>query len=428
MKRFLPVLIAVLFLMPFLCSCSVEKTDKKMIRYTAPGFPKYDVIRRQQGKEFMNMNPDMRTDYQPVAGVGYIDKLLTQFAGNDAPDIFFIRDFDLPTLAGKGAVYSLDDIVKETGFDVSEYFPELIDAYTFNDRLYALPGSFTTRVLYYNRDLFDEMELPYPDESWDWEKFREVAQKLTKRNASGITTQFGAALYSDAADMWVLYILQNGGRIFDDTGRKCIIRNPEAVQAIKYFKDLITKYHVIPDQSDIQGADSFQIFVSGRAAMFIGGRWYVVNFREKENLSFGIAPLPKGKKRATFLDSHGWAVTSSSKDKAADWVFLSYLAGQKGNRYVVDEGDSVPVYKKEALSEDFLRDKKYPNEDNKVFIDSIGYAYPPKKYTSPFIPWNLFNRVLMENFDKFTLGEASAEETLQNIEDRLNDIIAENLH
>ena len=49
--------------------------------------------------------------------------------------------------------------------------------------------------MYYNKDMFDKYKLPYPDETWDWDKYLEVAKKLTlDTNGDGQIDQWGTTL------------------------------------------------------------------------------------------------------------------------------------------------------------------------------------------------------------------------------------------
>ena len=50
----------------------------------------------------------------------------------------------------------------------------------FQGKLYGLPSDFSTIALVYNKDMFDKYGVPYPDDTWDWDKFLWAAKKFTK--------------------------------------------------------------------------------------------------------------------------------------------------------------------------------------------------------------------------------------------------------
>ncbi|WP_153057392.1 extracellular solute-binding protein, partial [Streptococcus suis] len=89
-------------------------------------------------------------------------------------------------------------------------FPDgLNEIYNINGKQYAIPKDFDTIGLWYNKKLFDEAGIPYPDDTWDWNKLKEVAKKLTKPDGSQYG--FGAGLSNQEG--YYNFIYQNGGKV-----------------------------------------------------------------------------------------------------------------------------------------------------------------------------------------------------------------------
>src|SRR5437588_657670 len=64
-------------------------------------------------------------------------------------------------------------------------FPEgLTTIYNFEGNQYAIPKDFDTVGLWYNKTMFDEAGLAYPDENWTWDDLYNAAKKLTKPDGS----------------------------------------------------------------------------------------------------------------------------------------------------------------------------------------------------------------------------------------------------
>ena len=40
-------------------------------------------------------------------------------------------------------------------------------------------------ALYYNKAMFDAAGIPYPDDTWDWDKLIEVGKQLTVKDGDG---------------------------------------------------------------------------------------------------------------------------------------------------------------------------------------------------------------------------------------------------
>ena len=68
--------------------------------------------------------------------------------------------------------------------------------------------------------MFDAAGIPYPDETWDWDKLVEVGKQLTKdTDGDGTVDQWG--LYTETTDMenaWSSFVWQAGGDILNADG------------------------------------------------------------------------------------------------------------------------------------------------------------------------------------------------------------------
>ncbi len=86
--------------------------------------------------------------------------------------------------ANRGIFKPLDDLAKkDTKFDIKPYFKSMMDAFTVNGKLYALPthAHYGTHVLYYNKNLTDAAGVRIPEDgNWTQDEFIDAAKKLTK--------------------------------------------------------------------------------------------------------------------------------------------------------------------------------------------------------------------------------------------------------
>ena len=59
-----------------------------------------------------------------------------------------------------------------------------------------------------------------------------------------------------------------------------------------------------------------QMFLQGKIAMHISGRWLVPKYRESAHFDWDITQFPKGTKGSIVpLDASGWAISSKSTKK-----------------------------------------------------------------------------------------------------------------
>jgi len=81
--------------------------------------------------------------------------------------------------ATRGSLRPIDPLFTSAGIDKGVYSPGLLEAVSFNDELLAVPLMFSTVVMVYNMDLFDEAGAAYPTADWTWADSLEAAKKIS---------------------------------------------------------------------------------------------------------------------------------------------------------------------------------------------------------------------------------------------------------
>ena len=90
--------------------------------------------------------------------------------------------------------------------------PAIKELYAYDQKSYGLPYFQDVIGLFFNKKLFDEAGIPYPDETWTWETVEEVGRKLTD-NKNGIYGYI--APYSNQQGYYN-YIHQAGGYVINE--------------------------------------------------------------------------------------------------------------------------------------------------------------------------------------------------------------------
>jgi multiple sugar transport system substrate-binding protein len=112
-----------------------------------------------------------------------IEELL---ASGSVPDLFFL-DNDITTFKKLDIAYDLTDAVKTSKLDLSKFDAAAIDAikkYSGEGKLLALPFSLNWFGLFYNKDIFDKFNAPYPKDKMTWEDITELARRTTRYEAN----------------------------------------------------------------------------------------------------------------------------------------------------------------------------------------------------------------------------------------------------
>ena len=340
---------------------------------------------------FEPANPGIHVEVLTVAGSMYQIKLATMLAGGVAPDIVNIHEAFLPTAAENQLILPLDDLVAgDPSVRLDAFIPRLVDEARYRDgKLYKLPTGGHVVVLYYNKDLFDAAGVTYPDDTWTWDDLLAAALKLTVRNEQGQTTQWG--LNGDGLGWlhYVDFIWQNGGEVFD-ADNHLVLGRPEYidqnVEAWQFVADLIQKHKVTRffEESAVLPVDPF---IGGQSAMQMSGSWTTNDLmrtwkelhakgEEGKMIRWGVAPLPKQRKRATLFFAGGPVIYRDTPYAKESWQVAKFFASEAWQKAQAVRGN-VPSLKSVAYSDVFLRAEGIPADvDLRVVLDAFDYARP----------------------------------------------------
>lgn len=222
----------------------------------------------------------------------YYTKLQTGLVGGTAADFMWLSQEYIAGYASRGALLDLTGLlgtVDSPAAKIDSYFPDVVKPAKYQDKVYGLPWISQPVVLYYNPVLFDAAQEPYPDESWDWAKFAEVAKKLTKdTNGDGKPDQYGFT-----ANGWPplqQFIWEAGGEVITPDLKSVPIDSPEAIKAAEQYAQLVWNEECCPSEATIAEQGFNEMFKGGKVAMFMGGAADTFDGLDK----VGASVVPKG--------------------------------------------------------------------------------------------------------------------------------------
>ena len=404
-------LLCIIGLILFLCGCT-QKDDRTVIQFASWGSKSEIDILKPILNDFERENPDIRVDFMHIPQ-NYFQKIHLLFASNTAPDVIFINNLYLPIYANAGVLAavgqlnvqtakssgklkvesgkldiegkrvrgledklfnnsSLSKISQEQHTDniytsippylhTSKFYPQALNALSFNGKLYAIPRDVSNLVIFYNKDMFRQKGIPFPTKDWTFDDFLKTAQKLSGNGTFGINFEENPMLY-------LPYLMSEGGGILPDE-----IEKPQSQKALKFYSDLRNKYHVAPKKSEIASATSAQMFLQRKLGMYLSGRWMVPKFREECGFDWDVINFPNGTQGSIVpMDASGWAVTKSSRHKKEAFMLVEYLASKSSSEKFAKSGLIVPARTDSANS---IIDGKKP-KSAQVFLEIIKTSKP----------------------------------------------------
>jgi multiple sugar transport system substrate-binding protein len=413
-------------LLVFGCGKKSESTNEGKLTILAHSAGAHlNQVREDIVKDFNQKHPDTPATIEFV-GNEYYTVLQTRLTGGAAPDILLWMDASkIGVFQEKGQLLDLTPFADaDTTFNIKEYYEPLINRVKFNGKLYGLAADASMMVLFYNKDMFDQAGVAYPDETWTWSTFKQVCKKLTKVDKSAQPVQFGTIPFVWIY-VWIPTVWQNGGDLFSPDLSHCTLNEPAAYEAIQYIADMMSKDKVAtrPTATSLNYDQEFNnLFLAGRVAMMPTGSWMVNMLEKSGKFKWGVAPLPKEKTRATFLDATYCAVLKNTKNPKASWEFLKHYCGSPGALRRVREHEIVPAQKSVIASPEFLNFAG-SEANRKVFTDVL-FTYG--RIVPSVTNWDEIQDVMVRYLDKVWTGEGTAKEVCSQLAPEVDRLLKKN--
>lgn len=362
--------------------------------------------RREQIGLFNKLYPKYHMTLDP-SNVN-MEKVIVQSLAGVGPDVFSsYNGFQLSAFVRSGVAWDVTDELAEMGIDwEKQMWPAGFPTFVLDGRSYGVTANVSTNAIWFNKDIFDAYGIPYPEGSWTWEEFIPLAQRLTVRDEKKRIKHFG--LLCDWWN-WRTFVYQYGGRVYTDDGTRCVVDSPEAVAGIQMMRDLIYKYNVMPSPVEEAGlaaqggwgSGTITLFGGGKAAMAIGGRWWLCTLRDnvKEGkLRLGAVEGPHGPHHVFWSYGRGILLSKHSPRRKEALDFLRYAAGRGYNELINKQADALAPVIRYCYTDLYLNDPEYPEEDfNAVWRDTMHRARPEQ--ISPFVNGQTASRILAKQLD-----------------------------
>lgn len=339
--------------------------------YTFSAAPDHLKELDQMVQLFQAKYPNIKVKVETAPFNDYFTKLQTLIAGGTAPDVFELNYENFVTYADKGLLLDLSPMMKaDTALDPKVYSERANQAFSYNGMQLGLPATFSTVVLYYNKDLFDKAGVAYPTADWTWKDAVAAGQKLNDP-ANGVW-----GLYSGVS-FWEFYkkAAQNNCSFFNADKSQVTINAPECVQALQTMVDLVKKDKVVPSAAEMGGISDGDMFKSGKLAMDVSGIWMFSAYKDAP-FKWDITVEPGMTSKATHFFANAANVFAATKhpQEAYEWVKFFTSDGEMAKIRIASSWE-LPALKDPALFADYLA--QTPPANRQAVIDSLQFAVVP---------------------------------------------------
>lgn len=353
---------------------------------------------------------------------GYVDKLLTRIAGRAAPDVICTEVDLFVTFQSKNVLLDITPYVKnDPSLDIKDFYPEIIDRFTIDGRLYAIPRDTAPfACVYYNKKLFDEAGLAYPTDDWDVNDMLKKARALTRVDPDGRVIQYGFYAWA-----WQNFVYAFGGSLVDDVKKpaRCTLDLKESIEGLQFYSDLINKYKVHPSSiamtnlaMGVQG-----MFMTGRLAMFSSGIWETPGLRKIQSFDWDVVMFPKGPGgiRGFGTGGSGYCILKSTGHPKEAYEVIKALTGKDAQTLLADTGLAQPAMIAIAESQRWLGGD-LPPKNRKMLNAAMKHVV-----YSPFSPaWRQAQEIYINpELDLVFNGKKTAREAIKAFISKVNGLL-----
>lgn len=368
----------------------------------------------QQIADDFEAETGIHVDIQVNGWADYWTALEAAATGGSLPDTFWMHSNNIYYYASNNQLLDLTSYIENSdSIDLANYPEGLNQIYNLDGKQYAIPKDYDTIGLWYNKTMFDEAGVPYPDDTWTWDDLRAAAEKLTKSDGS----QYGILAPLHNQEGYYNFVYQNGGTIVTDD-RKSGYDDPKTIEAMEYYFSFVRDGLSPAITEDAARAEAFQ---NGLVAMAFFGSWNLSGFAANDYIvnNCDVTVLPKSNDggRASIFNGLGNAIAVNTKHPDESWKWIEYLSNEAGQKKQAELGIAISAFNGTADA----WTAAYPQFNVKCYIDMVDYAQI-RPYTNQTSVWEDKAYELLT--DVYNYG-GDVEEACKNVAAMMNDAIAQ---
>jgi multiple sugar transport system substrate-binding protein len=339
-------------------------------------------------------------------------------SGGELPDVFWMHSNQAQKYMENDMLLDLTDkIASSDKISLDNYYEGITNLYSLNGKQYAVPKDIDTIALWYNKTMFDECGVDYPDDTWTWDDFADAAKKLTTDDHWGYAIAPG-----NNQDSFYNMIYSMGGYVISDDKKTSGYDDPNTIKAMEFVTDLV-KGGYCPDLGTISETGADALFEAGKVAMVTQGSWMLAAFRDNEythdNCDVAVLPYTSTPDdRVSIYNGLGWAAAANTKNPDAAWSLIEYLGTKEAQTKQAELGVTMSAYK--GCSDAWVNSVDCFNlEGHMDMLDAKLIFRPYSKYTT------VWEDMQTEKFKDAWTGDKDTAEVCKDIAASMNETLAE---
>ncbi len=347
-------------------------------------------------------------------------KILASLVAKEAPDISQNYETLTKKFIKHKKIVCLDDLIASESENIKDdIIPVLLANNTFDGKLYSFPFNKSVPVLYYNKDLFKKVGLDpeHPPETlYELASYAKIITDYHQNTPGEDKSVYGFG--TSKANVWMFQnrVLQFGGQILSDDGKKCMLDQPPAIQALTFVQDML-KAKIAREGQGFDHQNDFKAKKVGMIESSIVSKIYMEPGLE---FTLGVAPLPMQVKKGVILSGSNINIFNNGdpeKIKGA-WDFIKWFTNTENGAEWSVRTTYMPVRKSSLTSKYFL-DAQAKDPNLKAPYVQLDYCHFEPRLTV----WFEIRDLMADHLEEATLKKGPPEKYCKEMTSDINAIL-----
>ncbi len=264
----------------------------------------------------------------PVDIEKYVTAVNTQLMSGQGSDILLLDNLPYETYADKGLLADIGQMMQEDqSFDSSKYYQNVLEAVKYKGNLYGLPTSFSINMLVADKKLLENSQAEIDDNTWNWDDFVQVAEKIIQDNPNG--EELYAMAGMDEKGLITSLVEENYSKLVDEENKTADFTGQKFLDLLNLSKYLIDNKLVNTDTSNAIVTD-----LASRGSLIFNvtplrGLMGMLMINSTFGGEVELLKPPGNEGKLSFATNAMYGINNHSPNKELAWEFLKFLVSDE---------------------------------------------------------------------------------------------------
>ena len=341
-------------------------------------------------------------------------------AGSGLPAITVANTPYVAEYGANGLTEDLTPYIEATGYDVDDFGDGMIAASQYDGKQVSLPFLISTQIMFYNKDLVDELGITLPT---TWEEMDTFMQEGTAKAADGSTERYATII--PGWDQWYFetFYLNQGVNIINDDQVTTDLNSDKAVEIAAKLKEWCDNgYTYWTGTADDASSNMRNNFISGKALSVIHTTSLYDTYVDQCDFEVGMAWLPGAETKNQEIGGCVLLIPAKNDQatKNAAWQFMQYLCSQDVNMTWAEGTGYMPTRKSVLETEAgqaFLEQKPA----FQAVFDNLDLINPRIQHPA----WNQLTTIWKNSMAELIIEGGDVQEAMDQMAMEIDDVLGD---